>query len=153
MTLDTVTATKAALCGELEILRDAIRTLAEPLSEEQFWRKPIDPGNSFGHLVLHLTGNLSHFAGARLGKTGYVRDRAREFTEPNPQSKAEAMAGLDGAVATYRRVVEALPGEEFVAAHPEAMMGTVINALVRLVAHFALHRGQMSDIARLVQRG
>ena len=153
MTTNIVTATKAALCGELEILRDAIKTLAEPLTEEQFWRKPIEPGNTFGHLVLHLTGNLSHFAGARLGETGYVREREREFTEPNPPTKAEAMARLDEAVATYRRVVEALPGEAFVTNHPDAMMGTVINALVRLVAHFALHRGQMSYLARLVQAG
>ena len=152
MTVDTVAATKVALCGELEILRDAIKTLAEPLSEEQFWRKPIEPGNSFGHLVLHLTGNLSHFAGARLGKTGYVREREREFTEANPPAKAEAMARLDEAVAIYRRVVEALPGEQFVEAHPDAMFGTVISALVRLVAHFALHRGQMSYIARMVQQ-
>ena len=153
MTAGIVTATKAALCSELEILRDAVKTLAGPLTEEQFWRKPIEPGNSFGHLVLHLTGNLSHFAGARLGKTGYVRERDREFTDPNPPPKAEAMARLDEAVSTYRRVVEALPGEEFPSAHPDAMMGTVINALVRLVAHFALHRGQMSYIARLVQKG
>ena len=151
MTVDIVTATKAALVGEMEILRDAIKTLAEPLTEEQFWSKPLDPGNSFGHLVLHLTGNLSHFAGARLGKTGYVRDREREFTEAQPPSKAEAMARLDEAVATFRRVVEGVPGEQFVAAHPDAMMGTIINSLVRLVAHFALHRGQMSYIARLVQ--
>ena len=151
MTVDIVAATKAALVGEMEILRDAIKTLAEPLNEEQFWRKPLDPGNSFGHLVLHLTGNLSHFAGARLGKTGYVRDREREFTEAEPPAKAEAMARLDEAVATFRRVVEGVPGEHFPAAHPDAMMGTVINALVRLVAHFALHRGQMSYIARLVQ--
>jgi uncharacterized damage-inducible protein DinB len=152
MTVDIVAATKAALCGELEILRDAVKTLAEPLSEEQFWRKPIEPGNSFGHLVLHLTGNLSHFAGARLGKSGYVREREREFNEANPPAKAEAMARLDEAVAIYRRVVEAMPGEQFLEAHPDAMFGTVINALVRLVAHFALHRGQMSYIARLVQQ-
>jgi uncharacterized damage-inducible protein DinB len=153
MTEDIVAATKAALCGELEILRDAVKALAEPLTEEQFWRKPIEPGNSFGHLVLHLTGNLSHFAGARLGKTGYVRDREREFTESKPPTKTEALARLDEAVATYRRVVEALPGEAFLEAHPDAMMGTVVNGLVKLVAHFALHRGQMSYLARFVQKG
>ena len=151
MTEDIVAATKAALVGELEILRDVVKTLAEPLTEQQFWRKPVDPGNSFGHLVLHLTGNLSHFAGARLGKTGYVREREREFTEANPPPKAEAMARLDDAVAIFRRVVEGVPGGQFVEAHPDPMMGTVINSLVRLVAHFALHRGQMSYIARLVQ--
>jgi uncharacterized damage-inducible protein DinB len=151
MSDNLVMATKAALCGELDVLHEAVRTLAEPLSEAQFWRKPIDPGNSFGHLVLHLTGNLSHFAGARLGRTGYVRDREREFTETNLPAKAEAMARLAEAVGLYRRVVEALPAEQLTAAHPDAMMGTVINALVRLVAHFALHRGQMSYIARVVQ--
>src|SRR5262245_47511082 len=95
------------LAGELERLRDELKTLAEPLTEEQFWRKPIEPGNSFGHLVLHLTGNLSHFAGAKLGNTGYVRDREREFTEPNVPSKKEALVRLDEAVALFRRVAVA----------------------------------------------
>jgi uncharacterized damage-inducible protein DinB len=150
MSAELANAVKAALTGELEGLRDAVKTLAEPLSEEQFWRKPIEPGNSFGHLVLHLTGNLSHFAGARLGGTGYVRDREREFTETAVPGKAEAMARLDAAVALFRRVVEALPAERLTEAHPDTQMGTVVNALVRLVEHFALHRGQMSYIARLV---
>src|SRR5262249_48674793 len=108
---DAVQATKAALVGQLEELRDAIRSLAEPLTGEQFWRKPVEPGNSFGPLVLHLTGNLTHFAGARLGRTGYVRDREREFTEERLPAKAEALARLDETVAVYRRVVEGLTAE------------------------------------------
>jgi uncharacterized damage-inducible protein DinB len=150
MSTELAAATRAALVGVLEGLRDGIRELAEPLDAGQFWRKPIEPGNSFGHLVLHLTGNLNHFVGAALGKTGYVRDREREFTESAPPGKAEAIAGLDEAVALFRRVVEALPDEQLTAAHPESQLGSVINALVRLVAHFALHRGQLSYIARLV---
>lgn len=153
MSKDLAQATQQALAGNLEELLQAIHQLAEPLSEEQFWRKPIDPGNSFGHLVLHLTGNLRHFAGARLGNTGYVRDREREFTEPNPPTKAVAMTQLDDAVAEYRRVVTNLGAERLVSPHPDAdKMGSVVNGLVRLVAHFALHRGQMSYISRLVQR-
>src|SRR6266436_2648115 len=113
MTVDMTKLVKEALAGELEQLRDAVRTMAEPLSEEQFWRKPLEPGNSFGHLVLHLTGNLSHFAGARLGGTGYVRDREREFTETQLPSKGEALARLDDAVTLFRRVVESLPPERF----------------------------------------
>jgi uncharacterized damage-inducible protein DinB len=150
---DLAMLVKSALAGELEVLRDAVKTLAEPLDEAQFWRKPIEPGNSFGHLVLHLTGNMNHFVGARLGATGYVRDREREFTESAPPAKAEALARLDGAVAMFRRVVETLPAERLAAAHPDSQMGgTVMNALVRVVAHFALHRGQLSYIARMVAR-
>src|SRR5215831_15511071 len=111
MSAELANVVKAALVGELNVLHEALKGLAEPLSEEQFWKKPIEPGNSFGHLVLHLTGNLSHFAGARLGGTGYVRDREREFTETQVPTKAEALHRLDEAVATFQRVVRELPPE------------------------------------------
>lgn len=153
MTADLGVLAQAALVKELEGLRDVVRELAGPLSEQEFWAKPLEPGNSVGHLLLHLTGNLNHFVGAQLGGTGYVRDREREFTEASPPSKAEALAGLDAAVATFRRVVEGLSAERLAAPHPEARLGDVLTALVHLVSHFALHRGQMSYIARLVQRG
>src|SRR6266487_915029 len=142
MTTDLRQVAQAALIGELEGLRDGIRELAGPLSEQQFWAKPLDPGNSVGHLVLHLSGNLNHFVGAGLGETGYVRDREREFTETQVPTRSESLARLDEAVALFRRVVEGLPEERFTQPHPEARMGTVMNALVRLLAHFALHRGQ-----------
>src|SRR5215467_1487286 len=150
MTVDTTKLVKEALAGELEQLCNAIKSAAEPLTEEQFWRRPIEPGNSFGHLVLHLTGNLNYMVAACLGRTGYVHDREREFTEQNVPSRAEALSKLDEAVATFRRVVEGLSAEELAAAHPEARLGLVLPALVHLVAHFALHRGQTSYIVRLL---
>jgi hypothetical protein len=61
-----------------------IRELAAPLTDAQFWTKPFAFGNSFGHLVLHLTGNLNYYIGAQIAQTGYVRDRPREFTDANP---------------------------------------------------------------------
>jgi hypothetical protein len=141
---------KAALVGELEGLRDAVKELTASSSEKQFWTRPIEPGNSAGHLVLHLTGNLKHFVGAELGKMEYVRDREREFTETNPPSKEQALAGLDEAVSIFRRVVEGLTPEQLAAPHPTERLGSVLNALVHLTAHFALHRGQISYITRLV---
>src|SRR5262245_9241746 len=103
---------RAALVEELEQLRQAVREAAEPLSAEQRWRRPVEPGNSVGHLILHLTGNLNHFVGAKLGGTGYVRDREREFTETAPPDKATVLSGLDDAVATFRRVVEGLSADQ-----------------------------------------
>lgn len=154
MSAELLAAVKAALPGELERLHGELMALAEPLGEAQFWRRPLEPGNSFGHLVLHLAGNLNHFAGARLGDTGYVRDREREFTEPHPPSKAEALARLDDAVALFRRVVESLDAGRLAGPHPDGdKMGSVVNALLRLATHFALHRGQMTYISRLVMRG
>jgi hypothetical protein len=151
MAASVVGGVKQALIAQMESLRDEVELMARPLSEERFWKKPVEPGNSFGHLVLHLTGNLSHFVGARMGNTGYVRDREREFTEADVPTKAVALAGLNEAVAVYRRVVESLTEESIVAPHAdEDKMGSAVNALVKVLAHFALHRGQMSYIARLV---
>jgi hypothetical protein len=104
-----------------------------------------------GHLVLHLSGNLNHFVGGQLGGTGYRRDREREFTETQLPSKTETLRKLDEAVATFRRVVSGLSADQLAAPHPETRFGLVMNALAFLLAHFALHRGQMSYIVRLVK--
>ena len=152
MTVDLTKTATAALTRVLDTHHAAINEQAASLTEQQFWAKPVDPGNSVGHLVLHLTGNLSHFIGAKLGGTGYVRDREREFTEASTPPKAEALAKLDAAVATFRRVVESLNAERLAAPFPEGLYSSVLDGLVYLVAHFALHRGQVSYIARLAKK-
>ena len=55
-------------------------------------------GNSFGHLVLHITGNLNYYIGAQLAGTGYVRNRQREFSEKDLPSKAATVQALEAAV-------------------------------------------------------
>ena len=152
MAVDLTGLAKTALVGELEKLRGEVRELVEPLSDKELWIKPIEPGNSIGHLILHLTGNLNHFVGAQLGGSAYVRDREREFTEGNPPPRATLLANLDAAVVTFRRVVEGLSPEQLAAPHPDERFGRVLEALVRLVGHFALHRGQISYITRLVKK-
>src|SRR5262249_51369648 len=131
--------------------RDEGRYVAAALAETEIWKKPIGPGNSIGHLILHLTGNLNHFVGAQLGNTGYVRDREREFTEAQLPAKAVVLANLDGAVTTFRQVVNGLSADQLAAPHPAGRFGSVLNTLLHLVAHFAVHQGQMSYIVRLVK--
>ncbi|MBL8800083.1 MAG: DinB family protein [Planctomycetia bacterium] len=150
MTADLTQPVQAALIEELEQLRDALLQAIAPLSDAQLWRKPIEPGNSIGHLLLHLTGNLNHFVGAQLGQTGYVRDREREFTDAQPPPRAAVLAQLNDAVATFRRVVSGLSAEELLKTHPEKKFGSTLKTLIHLVAHFALHRGQVSYLCRLV---
>lgn len=152
MTGDLATLARSALIGELQQLHKEVRELAASLSEHELWTKPVEPGNSIGHLILHLTGNLNHYVGAQLGNTGYVREREREFTEAQPPSREVLFGNFDVALETFRRVVNGLSAEQLAAPHPEVRFGTVLAALVHLVAHFALHRGQMSYIARLVRR-
>ena len=122
-----------------------VRELAAPLTAAQFWQKPFPFGNSFGHLVLHLTGNLSYYIGAQIANTGYVRDRPREFADPNPPSKDEALKLFDGAIAMVLRTIGAQSSDDWSAAYT----GVGANALNRLdtvmqgTAHMQHHIGQM----------
>ncbi len=152
MAADLLNLARAGLIGELEQLRDAVRQVAEPLSEKELWTKPLEPGNSIGHLILHLTGNLNHYVGAQLGGSAYIREREREFTEANPPAKETVLANLDKAVVTIRQVVSGLSAEQLAAPHPETRFGSVFNGLVHLLGHFAIHRGQMSYIVRLLKK-
>ena len=86
------------LAGRYTKLAGMVRELAAPLKDEEFWAKPFAFGNSFGHLVLHLTGNLNYYIGAQIAGTGYVRDRPLEFSEAERPSKAEVLKKFDQAI-------------------------------------------------------
>jgi hypothetical protein len=122
-----------------------VRELAAPLTSAQFWQKPFPYGNSFGHLVLHLTGNLNYYIGSQIAKTGYVRDRPREFNDPNPPSKDEALKRFDDAVEMVCRTVRGQSSEDW----PMEYSGVGADAKNRLemvaqcAAHMQHHIGQM----------
>jgi len=122
-----------------------IRELADPLTEDEFWKKPFGYGNSFGHLVLHLTGNLNYYIGAQMAETGYIRDRPREFSESNPPSKEIALQGLDDAVAMVKSTVGEQTAEgwskEYSAERTNCR--TRLEMVLQCAAHMQHHIGQM----------
>jgi hypothetical protein len=91
----TIASDLTARCTKLA---GVVRELAAPLSDEQFWTKPFPFGNSFGNLMLHLTGNLNYYIGAQIARTGYVRDRPLEFSDTTRPSKAEVLKKFDQAI-------------------------------------------------------
>jgi DinB family protein len=122
-----------------------IHELAAPLTDDQFWRKPYPYGNSFGHLVLHLTGNLNYYIGAQIAHTGYVRDRPREFNDPNPPSKDETLKPFDDAVNMVLKTVRVQGLEDWSADYSGT--GTDANNRLQMflqcAAHMQHHIGQM----------
>ena len=75
-----------------------VHGLVEPLSTDQIWRRPFPYGNSIGHLLLHLTGNLRYYIGTQIAGSGYVRDRPREFAETDHRPKDEVLREFDDAL-------------------------------------------------------
>jgi hypothetical protein len=122
-----------------------VRELAEPLTNSQFWQKPFPFGNSFGHLVLHLTGNLNYYIGAQIAKTGFVRDRPRVFNDPNPPSKDEALKRFDDAVNMVLKTIRAQAPEDWSAEYSGVGTDATnrLEMVVQCAAHMQHHIGQM----------
>jgi len=145
--MENLTATIAsALTERFTTLASRVHELATPLTEEQFWRKPFPFGNSFGHLVLHLTGNLNYYVGAQIARTGYVRDREREFTEKRHLPKDDVIESFDRAVEMVVRTVGTQTAEDWCAYYKAVGAGNVadrFHMVLRCAAHLDHHVGQM----------
>jgi uncharacterized damage-inducible protein DinB len=126
-------------------LGSVVRELAAPLTDEQFWTKPFAFGNSFGHLVLHLTGNLNYYIGAQIGQSGYVRDRPKEFTEASRPSKADVLKRFDEAIERVVETIRSQSAEDWSA--PYSGTGsdakTRFEMVLQCATHLHHHIGQM----------
>ena len=122
-----------------------VRELAAPLSEEQFWSKPFPFGNSFGNLVLHLTGNLSYYIGAQIAGTGYVRDRPREFSEASRPPKEDVLKKFDDAIEMVVRTIQSQSDEDWSTAYSGtgADAKTRFEMVLQCATHLHHHIGQM----------
>jgi len=143
------------LAAYYEYVAAHLHTWADPLSNEQFWRKPYPYGNSVGHLVLHLTGNLNYYIGARVAETGYVRDRDREFTDKQPPSKEEALGAFDRTIAMVVATIQKQTASDWGKAYtadrePEA--ANRFQIFVRSVGHAYHHVGQIVYLSRELAR-
>jgi hypothetical protein len=120
--------------------------------EGDIWRSLPGLPNTAGTVALHVAGNLQHFVGAQLGKSGYVRDREAEFGRRDvPVS--EMVKELDRTVAALDAAFAKLEEELMDRPFPQEIAGvrpTVGDFLVHLVAHLAYHLGQIDYHRRCV---
>jgi len=142
------------LTARYKKLAGAVRELAAPLSDEQFWTKPFPFGNSFGHLVLHLTGNLNYYIGAQIAATGYVRDRPLEFSDATRPSKAEVLKKFDQAIEIVLGTINSQSAEDWskgytaVGADAQNRFGMVLSC----ATHLDHHVGQMMYLGLELKR-
>jgi Protein of unknown function (DUF664) len=136
------------------ILDRDLRTLAREVEayadERDLWRLPPGLPNSGGTLALHLAGNIQHYFGARLGGTGYVRDRPAEFAL-RAVPRGELLARIEAAREAVRTAAAA--PVDLSADFPEVISDAHIETedyLVHLCTHFAFHLGQLDYHRRTV---
>src|SRR6202795_1055260 len=144
----------SCLAARYRKLAGVVHELAAPLTEEQFWAKPFPFGNSFGHLVLHLTGNLNYYIGTQIAGTSYVRDRPTEFSDATRPAKTEVLKKFDQAIQMVIRTINGQSAEDW----SKAYTGTGGNAQIRFeivlqcVTHLHHHIGQIMYLGFELER-
>jgi uncharacterized damage-inducible protein DinB len=134
-----------------QMVRDQTHHWVDSLNEEQFWQRPFEHGNSVGHLLLHMTGNLNYYIGARVAETSYVRDRDREFTESALRPKAELLAAFDQVIALVIDTIQKQSAEDWLKPYsavrePESTERFAI--FLRCAGHAYHHVGQLIYLSR-----
>jgi uncharacterized damage-inducible protein DinB len=134
------------LASYYEYIASCLHKWVDPLTPEQFWHNPFPYGNSVGHLILHLTGNLNYYIGARVAETGYLRDRDREFTETREPEQTKVLQAFDETIAMVIETIRTQRPQDWLAAYsgerePEATERFMI--FLRCAGHAYHHVGQI----------
>lgn len=121
-------------------------------NESDLWVLAGNISNSGGNLCLHLIGNLNHFVGAILGKSGYIREREIEFSKKNVP-KAELIKNINELIPLVENVIFSLSEEEIKSDFPIKKHNEKVSTemmLLHLLSHFQYHLGQINYHRRLL---
>ena len=134
---------------------EQIHKLVEPLSTEQIWKRPYSYGNSPGHLLLHLTGNLSYYIGTEIAGTGYVRNRDLEFTDTTRAPKETVLKAFDDAIKMVQATLAQQSTSDWMApytAKGAEDAGDRFTIFLRCAAHLQHHAAQIIYLCREIDR-
>ncbi len=137
---------RRTLSERYEQVKARVHALVDPLADEDLWERPFPFGNSVGHLLLHLTGNLNFYIGALIQGSGYVRDRPTEFTDGSRRRKQAVVDGFDAAVAVVVATLAAQSEGDWLAPYSgvgEEDAGNRLTIFLRCAGHADHHLGQM----------
>lgn len=121
-------------------------------NETDLWLVEKTISNSAGNLCLHLVGNLNHFIGSQLGKSGYVRERELEFSRKNVP-KNELIDMINDTRGTIIRTLDVLTEEQLEQDYPLLVFKEKMSVsffLIHLTTHLAYHLGQINFHRRLL---
>jgi uncharacterized damage-inducible protein DinB len=144
-------AIAGTLAGYYEEIRDQVHRWVDPLTTEQIWMRPYPYGNSVGHLLLHLTGNLNYYIGAQIAGMGYTRHRDVEFADAQKRPKERVLADFDRAIDMVAQTIRRQSPEDWTKPYSgerEPFAKDRFTAVFRCAAHAYHHVGQLLYLSK-----
>jgi hypothetical protein len=134
---------------ELDALAREVRQYPD---DGSLWKAVPGCPNTGGNLTLHLVGNLRHFIGAQLGKTGYVRNRDAEFATRGGITRNELLKLIDSARTEVRGTLSGLDPAVLDRLHDAPGDRKIETGLwlMHLAVHLGYHLGQIDYHRRAV---
>ena len=134
---------------DLEKLKQEIASYRD---ENNLWVVDKSITNSAGNLCLHLVGNLNTYIGAEIGKTGYVRDRDREFSQKDIP-REELVKMIEDTITVVANGLNKLKEEDLEKEYPLLIFKEKTSTgyfLIHLAVHLGYHLGQVNYHRRLL---
>jgi hypothetical protein len=134
-----------------------IRKLIEEVNlfknEEDLWKTSGSVKNSCGNLVLHIIGGLNYLIGAKLGHTGYARNREQEFSSKGVDRKL-LVSQLEELIPMINLTVATLTQDQMEAEYPMMFDNAKkpnSYVLLQLSLHLNYHLGQVNYLRRFLE--
>ena len=140
---------KEILTQYQRLLNQLKEEIAAYPDEKSVWKTTDGISNSGGTLCYHLCGNLNHFIGKGMGKTGYSRNRPLEFSIRDVPKKDL----INWVEETSDMLGKVIPTVDLTAEYPREYWGeimTVSHSLLKLLWHLGYHLGQVNYHRRLL---
>lgn len=121
-------------------------------NESDIWKIQKGIANSAGNLCLHLVGNLNTYIGAEFGKTGYIRNRALEFSLKDIP-RAELLSKIEETIVVVDNALTNISEEDLKMEFPLLVFKNKTSTefmLIHLTTHLAYHLGQINYHRRLL---
>ncbi|WP_323756894.1 DinB family protein [Roseivirga sp.] len=137
---------------DLDLLSNEVESYSK---EENMWITEGEITNTAGNLALHICGNLQHFIGAVLGKTGYERNRDFEFSGKNV-SRTELLDSIQETKTAVTDTLQRLPESVLNYPYPHRIFNnkemSTLFFLIHLQGHLNYHLGQINYHRRLLDK-
>lgn len=144
MSIDIVAVFTDSCARRLTQYCSRITHCLELLDNDQVWARGSENENAIGNLTLHLAGNVRQWILAGVGGKPDVRVRDREFSARGDIDKTDLVERLQHTVDEAVAVIRSLDSERL--GRPitvQAYQVTVLEAVMHVVEHFAMHSGQI----------
>ena len=153
-TRESEVATLFVECSRRQLLDQdwpRLRTCVEALTDEQVWWRPNDASNSIGNLLLHLNGNVRQWLLVSFNQREDARERSAEFAAREGGSAASLLQRLEATMEELAELFDRLTEANLVASYEiQGYHVRGLDAVYHVVAHFAMHYGQIVYITKTV---